>query len=115
MSKCFRNTGIQVVSDALIKDNLIFNCALTGITAAPHAVLAQVQNVTIIGNEIAGQPTGVLLRWSQAKEVIFRDNSIHCPGQIALDAQGITPSVVLDNDVEGSLKGPGIESSRTNP
>jgi len=99
--------GIQVVSDALIKDNVIFNCALTGITAAPHAVLAQVRNVTILGNEIAGQPTGVLLRWAQAQEVIFQHNRIHCPGQISLDAQGVTGSIIADNDVEGRVKGLG--------
>jgi len=104
--------GIQVVSDALIKDNVIFNCALTGITAAPHAVQAQIRNVTILGNEIVGAPTGVLLRWTQAEEVVFQDNVIHCPGQIALDAAGITPSTVVNNYIEGRLKGPEIESLR---
>jgi hypothetical protein len=97
--------GIQVVSDALIKDNVIFNCALTGITAAPHAVLGQVRNVTIIGNEIAGQPTGVLLRWAQAQQVSFQHNRIHCPSQIALNAQGVAGSIILDKHVEGHVKG----------
>lgn len=96
--------GIQVVSDALIKNNVIFNCALTGITAAPHAVQKQIQNVTICDNEIVGHPTGVLLRWAQASEVRFQNNRIVCPGQIALDAQTAPASILLNNYVEGQVK-----------
>ena len=31
--------GIQVVSDAIVRNNIIFDCSATGITAAPHAAV----------------------------------------------------------------------------
>jgi len=54
--------GIQVVSDAVVRNNIIFNCSATGITAAPHAAVSQMRNVTIVNNTIVNHPRGVLIR-----------------------------------------------------
>jgi hypothetical protein len=44
--------GIQVVSDAIIRNNIIFDCSATVITAAPHAAVPHVRNVEIVNNTI---------------------------------------------------------------
>ena len=48
--------GIQVVSDAIVRNNVIFDCTITGITAAPHAAVPQVRNVRIVNNTIVNHP-----------------------------------------------------------
>src|SRR4051812_24976693 len=58
--------GIQVVSDAIVRNNIIFNCSATGITAAPHGAVPQIRNVIIVNNTIFNAPVGVRMRWAQA-------------------------------------------------
>ncbi len=81
--------GIQVVSDAVIRNNVIFDCTITGITAAPHAAVPHVRNVRIVNNTIVNHPVGVRIRWSKATDMVFGNNAIYCPGSTALDASGI--------------------------
>jgi hypothetical protein len=38
--------GIQVVSDAVVRNNIVFNCSATGITAAPHAAVRRMKDVS---------------------------------------------------------------------
>ncbi len=64
--------GIQVVSDALVRNNVIFDCAATGITAAPHAAVPHVRNVRIVNNTIVNHPVGVRIRWDKATRHGFR-------------------------------------------
>lgn len=45
--------AIQVVADAVVRNNLILNSDV-GITAAPHEQVAQMRNVTIANNTIYG-------------------------------------------------------------
>src|ERR1700687_3111595 len=58
--------GIQVVSDAVVRNNIIFNCEATGITAAPHGAMPAVRNVTIVNNTIFNAPVGVRMRWAKS-------------------------------------------------
>lgn len=97
--------GIQVVSDAIIRNNIIFNCEMTGITAAPHVAVPHVRNVQIINNTIINHPKGVLIRWDKAKDMIFANDAVYCPGAIAIDASGIENSVAKVNYIEGNLVG----------
>jgi hypothetical protein len=68
--------GIQVVADAIVRNNIIFNCSATGITAAPHSAMREVRNVTIVNNTIVNHPRGVLLRWSGSRNAAFANNAV---------------------------------------
>lgn len=104
--------GIQVVSDAIVRNNIIFDCSVTGITAAPHAAVSRVRNVRIINNTIVNHPRGILIRWANAPNMIFSNNAVYCPGSIAVDASGVTDVVFSANCVEGHLVGIAIDDSR---
>lgn len=103
--------GIQVVSDAIVRNNIIFNCAATGITAAPHAAVSRVRNVTLINNTIFNAPVGVRMRWASATNMVFANNAIYCPASTALDANA--GSVLLwNNYVYGGLVGIALDGIR---
>jgi len=104
--------GIQVVSDAIIRNNIIFNCAMTGITAAPHAAVPHVRNVRIINNTIVNHPKGILIRWDKASDMILANNAVYCPGSTAIDASGIANSTCSANYIAGKLAGAGIDGWR---
>ena len=93
--------GIQVVSDAVIRNNIIFNCSATGITAAPHAAVPHVRNVKIVNNTIVNHPRGVLFRWEKAERMIFANNAVYCPGSTAIDAA--VPYGIPQGRIEGSI------------
>jgi hypothetical protein len=101
--------GIQVVSDAIIRNNIIFNCSATGITATPHAAVPYVRNVKIINNTIVNNPRGVLFRWAKADDMIFANNAVFCPDSTAIDAAGINNSKFSANYVAGRLMGATID------
>ncbi|UCC98950.1 MAG: right-handed parallel beta-helix repeat-containing protein [Phycisphaerales bacterium] len=103
--------GIQVVSDAIIRNNIIFNCAMTGITAAPHAAVPHVRNTRIVNNTIVSHPKGVLIRWNKAQDMVLSNNAIYCPGSTALDASGIDNGSCSANYIEGRLTGATIDGS----
>lgn len=103
--------GIQVVSDAVVRNNIVLDCSATGITAAPHAAVSQMRNVTIVNNTLVNHPKGILIRWSKATNMIFSNNAIYCPGFVAVDASGID-AAIRANYVEGWLAGVTIDNSR---
>jgi hypothetical protein len=102
--------GIQVVSDAIVRNNIIFNCSATGITAAPHAAMPKVHNVRIINNTIVNHPRGILIRWANAPNMMFSNNAVYCPGSTAVNAR-VTDAVFSANYVEGRLVGVTIDNS----
>ncbi len=104
--------GIQVVSDAAIRNNVIFDCTVTGITAAPHAAVPQMQNVTIANNTIVNHPVGVRIRWSKAANMVFANNAIYCPESTALDASGLDAHKFSANYLSGRLVGVSIDRNR---
>ena len=103
--------GIQVVSDAIIRNNIVFNCSMTGITAAPHAAVPRVSNVTIVNNTIVNHPKGILIRWNNARDMVFANNAIYCPGATAVDAQGLGNAIFSANFVQGRLNGTEIDGA----
>jgi len=103
--------GIQVVSDAIIRNNIIFNCSVTGITAAPHAAVPHVRNVKIVNNTIVDNPKGVLFRWEKAERMVFANNAVYCPGSTAIDAAGIGSGTFRSNYVAGRLLGATLDGS----
>lgn len=104
--------GIQVVSDAVVRNNIIFDCSATGVTAAPHAAVPQMRNVKIVNNTIVNHPRGVLIRWSKASNMVFANNAIYCPGSTAIDASGISKGEFAANYIAGRLVGAAIDNSR---
>jgi len=104
--------GIQVVSDAIVRNNIIFNCSVNGITAAPHGAVSRMRNVTIVNNTIANHPRGVRIRWSNTSNMIFSNNAIYCPGSTAIDASGIGEAKLSANYIAGALSGATIDGSR---
>jgi hypothetical protein len=106
--------AIQVVSDAVVRNNLILNSSVTGITAAPHSQVAQMRNVTIVNNTIYGHPDCLYIRWSGATNMVLANNAVYCPGGTAVDASGVTTSgiTVQSNYVQGSLSGASLDNVR---
>jgi len=104
--------GIQVVSDAIIRNNIIFDCSVNGITAAPHGAVSQMRNVTIVNNTLINHPRGVRIRWSNAANMTFSNNAVYCPGRTAIDASGIAEAALAANYIAGNLSGVAIDNSR---
>jgi hypothetical protein len=104
--------GIQVVSDAVVRNNIIFDCSVTGITAAPHAAVPRMRNVKIVNNTIVNHPRGVLIRWSKASNMVFSNNAVYCGGATAIDASGINDALLRSNYIAGDLKGAAIDKTR---
>ncbi|MCK4293352.1 MAG: right-handed parallel beta-helix repeat-containing protein [Planctomycetes bacterium] len=104
--------GIQVVSDAIVRNNIIFDCSVTGITAAPHAAVSRMRNVTIVNNTIVNHPRGARIRWSKASNMVFSNNAVYCPGSIAIDASGIGAAAFSANYITGGLSGAAVDGSR---
>ena len=106
--------AIQVVSDAVVRNNLILDTTVTGISSGPHAQVPQMRNVTIVNNTIYGNPTCLSIRWSGATNMVLANNATYCPGTTAVSASGLTGSsiTVKSNYVEGSLSGASVDGSR---
>ena len=103
--------GIQVVSDAIVRNNIIFNCSATGITAAPHAAMPRVGNAMIINNTIFNAPVGVRMRWGNATNCVFANNAVYCPANTAMDVN-MGPAFLRNNYVFGGLIGIAVDHAR---
>jgi hypothetical protein len=104
--------GIQVVSDAVIRNNVIFDCMISGITAAPHAAVPRMRNVTIANNTIVNHPVGVRIRWAKAMNMVLANNAVYCQGGVAVDASGFDADRLIANYVSGRLIGVAVDGHR---
>ncbi|MHC4566275.1 MAG: hypothetical protein ACYTE3_11005, partial [Planctomycetota bacterium] len=93
------------------RNNIIFNCSMTGITAAPHAAVRQVRNTKIVNNTIVNNPRGILIRWGKASDMVLANNAIYCPGATAADVSGIGNGTFSANFIEGRLTGATIDGT----
>ncbi len=105
--------AIQVVSDAVIRNNIVLNSDV-GITAAPHIQVAQMRNVTIANNTLYGHGQCLYARWDSATSMTVANNAMFCPGATAVDASGLGGSsiTVRANYVEGGLAGASLNQSQ---
>lgn len=111
LSNC--NEAMQVVSDAIVRNNIIFN-SRTGITAAPHAVVSGVSNVSIVNNTLYGHSDECLfIRWTGATNNVLANNAVYCPGDTAVNASGLSGSGVTlsANYVEGAMSGASVDNA----
>jgi hypothetical protein len=106
--------AIQVVSDAIIRNNLILNSSVNGISSAPHSQVAQMKNVTIVNNTIYGHPDCLYIRWAGATNMILANNAVYCSGNTAVNASGLTGAgiTVKSNFIEGNLSGATIDGTK---
>ncbi len=105
--------GIQVVADALVRNNLFLGSS-SGILAIPHVQVSEMRNVTIVNNTIYGNSSECLyMRWSGATNMVFANNAVYCPGGMAVDASGLNGvGITVDsNFVEGAMAGASIDGS----
>ena len=105
--------AIQVVSDAIVRNNLILN-SVNGITAAPHAQVPQLRNVTIVNNTIYGHSNCLFVRWSGGSNMALANNAVYCPGTTAVNGSGLTGTAVTisSNYVEGGMSGAIVDGAR---
>jgi hypothetical protein len=105
--------AIQVVSDAVIRNNIILSSDV-GITAAPHVQVAQMRNVTIVNNTLYGHGQCLYARWDSATSMTLANNAMFCPGATAVDASGLGGSAITvrANYVEGGLAGASLDQSQ---
>lgn len=102
--------AIQVVSDTVIRNNIILNSDV-GITAAPHSQVAQMKNVTIVNNTIVGHGECLYIRWSGASNMILANNAVYCPNTTAVNAVDLSGATVRANVVEGGLSGVALDGN----
>jgi hypothetical protein len=109
--------GIQVVADAIVRNNLVLNSAIAGIVAAPHAANRRVRNVTIVNNTIVGHPRCLDIRWDGAENMILANNAVYCPDGLAVSAKGLDGKgiTIRANFLEGGLTGVGFDKERFLP
>ena len=109
--------GIQVVSDAVVRNNLVLASVSHGITAGPHPQVPRIGNVTIVDNTIYGSPTGIYVRWSGATNMVLANNAVYCPGATAVDAAGLEDRgvTVRANFVEGMVNGVPLDNEKLIP
>lgn len=102
--------AIQVVSDAMVRNNLIL-LSDVGITAAPHAQVGVMKDVSIVNNTIYGHGKCLYVRWATAANMALANNAVYCPGASAVDAGGLTGASisVSSNFVQGSLSGATVD------
>jgi hypothetical protein len=95
----------------VVEGNAMWNC---GITAAPHAQVARMRNVTIANNTIYGDSACVFVRWSGASNMVLANNALYCPGGAAVNSSGLTGSglTISSNYFEGALSGAAADGSR---
>jgi hypothetical protein len=105
--------GIQVVSDATVRNNVVFQCVSTGITAAPHAQVPVMKNVTIVNNTLYNNPEGIYVRWTGASGMVLANNAIYSPSATAVNAGGLSGAGVrvASNYVEGSVAGANVDNA----
>jgi hypothetical protein len=105
--------AIQVVSDAIVRNNLILNSDV-GLTAAPHAQVPQMDNVSIVNNTIYGHDPCLYVRWSSATNMLLANNAMYCGSNTAVDAGGLSGAAITvkANYVEGGLSGATIDNDR---
>ncbi len=106
--------AIQVVSDAIVRNNLVATSAEIGILARPHAQVPRVRNVQIVHNTVYGHPRCLVVRWADAAGVVLAHNALYCGGETAVDAEGLDRAAVTvaGNVVDGELRGARVDGIR---
>ncbi len=102
--------GIYAVSDAVVRNNVIFNSD-SGISSYSHQQVATRKNLTIVNNTIYNHGTCLYLRMSGVTGVIVANNAVYCGSTTAVDASGLSSVTLSANYVSGALSSVSIDNS----
>jgi len=92
--------GIYAVSDAIVRNNIVFNSG-TGLSLYGNAQVSQMKNVTAVNNTLYNNNAGIYMRWtSSALNMVLANNAVYSPGKTALDTSGSVGSFAA-NYLEG--------------
>ncbi|MFK8014551.1 MAG: right-handed parallel beta-helix repeat-containing protein [Gammaproteobacteria bacterium] len=93
--------AIQVVSDAIVRNNTIVDSTIAGIVSAPHVQVGTPKDLVIADNQVSGHPMCLQLDWRDATNVTLTGNRFDCADTTAVRAQGVTAEQLRDNDING--------------
>jgi len=105
--------AIQVVSDAIVRNNIVLSSDV-GILTGPHVQVPWMRNVAIVNNTLYGHRQCVSLQWDGATNMMLANNALYCPGTSAMEARGLgrRSITVRANYVEGTLTGTMLDPTR---
>jgi hypothetical protein len=93
--------GIYAVSDAIVRNNIVFNSG-TGLSLYGHSQVSQMKNVTAVSNTLYNNTDGIYMRWtSSAVNMVVANNAIYSPITRALNTAG-SVGTFSANYVEGT-------------
>lgn len=96
--------GIAAVSDAVVRNNIVFDNEF-GFVSNHHAAVPVMENTTLVNNTLYNNGTGILLRWNDASNMKLANNAIYSQGQVAIDSYScITEHEVVANVTLGEIK-----------
>ncbi len=93
--------GIQVVADAVVRDNLVFASEISGITAEPHEQVGHVRNLVIANNSVWGHPACLMIDLRRAQRVTFDGNGLLCDGGDVVRGPGLATATLTANVATG--------------
>jgi hypothetical protein len=100
--------GIYAVSDAIVRNNIVFNSG-TGLSLYGHSQVSQMKNVTAVNNTLYNNTDGVYVRWG-GTNMILANNAIYSPGKIAVNSSSGVQGTVRSNYTEGGMSGEQIDN-----
>jgi hypothetical protein len=105
--------GIQVISNAIVRNNVI-GATEVGTLGAPHEQVPRIRRVSIVNNTVYGGRDCRALRWQGAREMVLANNALYCAGGRAVEARGLDAGIgsIRANLVEGRLAGAALDGSR---
>src|SRR5262249_15403965 len=81
--------GIQVVADAVVRNNVVSNSGSGLSLYGYQQTTTQIKNVTAVNNTLYNNTNGVYARWdSSTTNMILANNAIYSPGKTALNMSG---------------------------
>jgi len=91
--------GIYAVSDAIVRNNIVFGSG-TGLSLYAHSQVSPMENVTAVNNTLYNNTEGIYIRWG-GTNMVLANNAIYSPGKTAINSNWGVNGTVSRNYVEG--------------
>ncbi|MEM6638901.1 MAG: right-handed parallel beta-helix repeat-containing protein [Pseudomonadota bacterium] len=106
-------SGILATADAVIRNNVVLDSSVSGITIRPQKPSPKVRNLVVVNNTVAGShPVCAVLRLSGARDVTFANNALICERGTGLRISGLRNAIARANVVIGGLVGARADNDR---
>ena len=102
--------AIQVAADAIVRNNVVFDASIHGITAARHEQVGHPRNLVIVNNTFADSKVCASLYLVSGEDIVFANNVMSCPETVAVRARGLVFAENASNFTIGETRG--IDSRR---